>query len=115
MGTFKVYIATIMKSISFVLLVLAISSVRSASIRVGDIFGVCPLDPPKPPTVPDFNVTEYLGNWYQYEGLPAFFAPSGTSCIRATYGNNDDGTVSVRNVDLIQMENTNKFVDMLKE
>ena len=31
---------------------------------------------------------QYLGNWYQYEGLPAFFAPSGTSCIRATYGAN---------------------------
>ena len=58
--------------------------------------------------------------WYQYEGLPAFFAPSGTSCIRATYGDNGnrnvlqkidsklylhfwlagDGTVSVRNVDV---------------
>ena len=43
---------------------------------------------------------QYLGNWYQYEGLPAFFAPSGTSCIRATYGDRGDGTVSVRNVDV---------------
>ena len=43
---------------------------------------------------------QYLGNWYQYEGIPAFFAPSGTSCIRATYGDRGDGTVSVRNVDV---------------
>ena len=43
---------------------------------------------------------QYFGNWYQYEGIPAFFAPSGTSCIRATYGDKGDGTVSVRNVDV---------------
>ena len=47
-----------------------------------------------------FHFPQYLGNWYQYEGLPAFFAPSGTSCIRATYGDRGDGTVSVRNVDV---------------
>ena len=32
--------------------------------------------------------------------MPFFAAPSGTSCIRATYGDNGDGTVSVRNVDV---------------
>jgi hypothetical protein len=29
---------------------------------------------------------QYLGNWYQAEGIPAFFQPSSTTCIRATYG-----------------------------
>merc|ERR1712038_101245 len=54
--------------------------------------------PPKPPTMKPFDATEYLGNWYQISGLPAFFQPAGTSCVRATYGAKDDGTVSVRNV-----------------
>ena len=29
---------------------------------------------------------QYLGNWYQKEGIPVFYAPSGSKCIRATYG-----------------------------
>ncbi len=29
---------------------------------------------------------KYLGDWYQAEGIPAFFQPSSTTCIRATYG-----------------------------
>merc|ERR1711936_912034 len=83
---------TMIQFASFLLLVLSISSARSFAPR-----DTCP---PKPPTIPELNVTSYLGNWYQYEGIPAFFAPSGTSCIRATYGDRGDGTVSVRNVDV---------------
>ena len=30
----------------------------------------------------------YEGNWLEVEGIPAFFATSGTSCIRAIYGDN---------------------------
>eukprot|EP00095_Tigriopus_kingsejongensis_P008704 maker-scaffold894_size84319-snap-gene-0.10 protein:Tk08704 transcript:maker-scaffold894_size84319-snap-gene-0.10-mRNA-1 annotation:"PREDICTED: uncharacterized protein LOC103307970" len=40
----------------------------------------------------------YLGDWYQVQGIPTFFSPSDSTCIRATYGQNDDGTVSVHNV-----------------
>merc|ERR1712110_544190 len=82
--------------ISAILVLFAtLGSARSASLGLGD----CPQfnGSPKPPTVQDANVTAYLGDWYQYEGLPAFFAPSGTSCIRARYGDRGDGTVSVRN------------------
>merc|ERR1712020_619899 len=56
--------------------------------------------PPKPTTMSTFNATQFLGNWYQVNGLPAFFSPEGTTCIRATYGAMDYGKVSVRNVDL---------------
>ena len=31
---------------------------------------------------------QYVGKWYQYEGIPTFFQPSGTKCVRATYGVN---------------------------
>merc|ERR1712170_6291 len=55
--------------------------------------------PPKPTTMSTFNATQFLGNWYQVNGLPAFFSPEGTTCIRATYGAMDYGKVSVRNVD----------------
>ena len=29
---------------------------------------------------------QYGGRWFQSQGLPAFYAPSGTSCIAANYG-----------------------------
>merc|ERR1711874_566849 len=86
------YMFIMIQFASFFLFILSISSARSFAPRE-----TCP---PKPPTIPEFNATNYLGNWYQYEGLPAFFAPSGTSCIRATYGDRGDGSVSVRNVDV---------------
>merc|ERR1712142_637483 len=53
---------------------------------------------PQPQTKPDFDVTRYLGNWYQVEGTTTFFLPKGTTCVRATYGAKDDGSVSVHNV-----------------
>merc|ERR1712213_48082 len=53
--------------------------------------------PPRPPTVPDFDITKYLGDWYQITGIPAFFQPSGSSCVKATYNAKDDGTVGVLN------------------
>merc|ERR1712131_415474 len=45
-------------------------------------------------TKPDFDPSMYLGDWYQMEGTVAFFAPEGSHCIRATYGDRGDGTVS---------------------
>merc|ERR1712130_73009 len=41
--------------------------------------------PPKPPTIQEFNVTEYLGIWYEQRRFPAFFQLN-TRCVRATYG-----------------------------
>merc|ERR1711973_783209 len=55
--------------------------------------------PPKPKTITPFNATRYLGDWYQVSGLPAFFQPAGTSCIRATYGETGSpNNITVRNV-----------------
>jgi len=55
--------------------------------------------PPKPDTMAPFNATRYLGDWYQISGLPAFFQPAGSSCIRATYGETATANnVTVRNV-----------------
>merc|ERR1711997_1372050 len=69
--------------------------ISSAQSRIISTRASCP---PRPPTKADFDATKYLGNWYQISGLPFLPVPSGTSCIRATYGAKDDGTVSVRNV-----------------
>merc|ERR1712156_614015 len=41
--------------------------------------------PPKPPTIKEFNATEYLGIWYEQRRFPAFFQLN-TRCVRATYG-----------------------------
>jgi len=54
--------------------------------------------PPKPTTISPFNSTMYLGDWYQVSGLPAFFQPLNTTCVRATYGALNDTAVTVRNV-----------------
>merc|ERR1712004_932333 len=56
---------------------IALSSAHTGLLREG-----CP---PKPPTKLDFDATKYLGDWYQATGTPAFFQPSGTSCVKATY------------------------------
>merc|ERR1711971_1288172 len=41
--------------------------------------------PAKPPTIQEFNATEYLGIWYEQRRFPAFFHLN-TRCVRATYG-----------------------------
>merc|ERR1712215_396520 len=55
--------------------------------------------PPKPPTIPEFNVTQYLGQWYEQKRLPAFFQLN-TRCVLAEYGVIEDEPdhVSVHNV-----------------
>merc|ERR1711920_80418 len=53
--------------------------------------------PPKPPTIKEFNATEYLGKWYEQRRVPAFFQLN-TRCVMAKYGAMDNGRVSVHNV-----------------
>merc|ERR1712098_900126 len=53
--------------------------------------------PPKPPTIKEFNATEYLGKWYEQRRFPAFFQLN-TRCVMAKYGAMDNGRVSVHNV-----------------
>jgi len=57
--------------------------------------GACP----KPSVQEDFNVTKYMGTWYEIEKLPAAFERG--KCIQATYSLLTDGTVKVRNAELL--------------
>eukprot|EP00187_Rhodella_violacea_P012953 CAMPEP_0184718952 /NCGR_PEP_ID=MMETSP0314-20130426/7999_1 /TAXON_ID=38298 /ORGANISM="Rhodella maculata, Strain CCMP 736" /LENGTH=105 /DNA_ID=CAMNT_0027182769 /DNA_START=37 /DNA_END=350 /DNA_ORIENTATION=- len=41
--------------------------------------------PTPPPTVPDFNLTRYLGRWYQLAAIPAPFQSDCTGGVRADY------------------------------
>merc|ERR1711936_1162576 len=50
--------------------------------------------PPKPPTISEFNVTEYLGKWYEQRRLPAFFQLN-TRCVMAKYGARDDSPTNL--------------------
>lgn len=41
---------------------------------------------------------QYIGDWFQIQGIPNFFTPDNSTCIRASYGDLGDGTISVHNV-----------------
>lgn len=47
----------------------------------------------------DFNITQYTGTWYEIEKLPAIFERG--KCIQATYSLLSNGTVHVRNEELL--------------
>ncbi|XP_074478297.1 apolipoprotein D-like [Sebastes fasciatus] len=47
----------------------------------------------------DFNVTKYMGTWYEIEKLPAIFERG--QCNQATYSLLPDGTVKVLNAELL--------------
>jgi len=70
----------------------AVASIQGAisSTRLGR----CPRDPK---TVKPFLANRYTGNWFTQFTTPAFFQPEGTSCQRAQYGLNKDGSISVYN------------------
>ena len=48
-----------------------------------------------PPVISDYNATAYLGVWYQIADKPQFYEILCGDCTRATYGLNDNGTISV--------------------
>ncbi|XP_068437848.1 gamma-glutamyl hydrolase-like [Clinocottus analis] len=54
---------------------------------------------PQPPVQEDFDVTKYMGTWYEIEKLPAVFERG--TCNQATYSTLPDGTVKVRNAELL--------------
>nr|QCP69315.1 apolipoprotein Dd.1 [Lateolabrax maculatus] len=54
---------------------------------------------PQPPVQEDFNITKYIGTWYEIEKLPAMFERG--KCNQATYTPLTDGTVNVRNTELL--------------
>lgn len=51
-----------------------------------------------PPVTPvqNFNVTQYLGRWYEIRAYRTTFE-FGSNCVTADYGSNTDGSVSVVN------------------
>ncbi len=51
---------------------------------------------PKPATVKNFDLTRYLGKWYEVERFP-FRIEDGLKCITAEYTLKSDGTVRVNN------------------
>ncbi|CAK6968605.1 apolipoprotein D-like [Scomber scombrus] len=54
---------------------------------------------PRPSVQDHFNVTKYMGTWYEIEKLPAAFEKG--KCVQATYSLLADGTVKVHNAELL--------------
>ncbi|XP_047424391.1 apolipoprotein D-like [Mugil cephalus] len=54
---------------------------------------------PQPPVQEDFDVAKYMGIWYEIERLPAIHEKG--KCIQANYTLLSDGTVSIRNAELL--------------
>ena len=50
-----------------------------------------------PPVVPSYNLTAYLGQWYQIADIPQFYELVCNKCTNAKYGINQNQTVSVVN------------------
>lgn len=44
----------------------------------------------------DFELSKYLGTWYEYGSIPAWFQ-RGLKCVKATYSVRDDGKINVFN------------------
>ncbi|XP_062235080.1 apolipoprotein D-like [Platichthys flesus] len=76
-----------------VLFVLLLSTVATdaQSLHLGNC--------PQPSVQEYFNVTEYMGTWYEIEKLPALFERG--KCVQATYSPLADGTVRVYNSELL--------------
>ena len=47
---------------------------------------------------------QYLGDWYQVQGIPSFFQPADAHCVRATYSRRDDTSINVRNIGIFSNE-----------
>ncbi|XP_072306558.1 apolipoprotein D-like [Eucyclogobius newberryi] len=73
---------------------------------------------PTPSLQENFNVTKYMGTWYEIEKLPAMFERG--KCIQAKYSLLSDGTVRIHNSELLpngkinSIEGTAKVEDPAK-
>ncbi|XP_014269584.1 apolipoprotein D-like [Maylandia zebra] len=67
---------------------------------------------PKPSVQEDFNVTKYMGTWYEIEKLPAVFERG--TCNQATYSLQSDGTVKVHNAELLSDGTVNSIEGVAK-
>ncbi|NXI61149.1 APOD protein, partial [Anseranas semipalmata] len=62
---------------------------------------------PKPPVEQNFNITRYLGTWYEIEKLPASFERG--KCIQATYSVKGNGKYRVVNKELLANGRVNQI------
>ncbi|KAI4901219.1 hypothetical protein NFI96_013724, partial [Prochilodus magdalenae] len=60
------------------------------------VWGTCPFVP----VLPAFQLTSYLGTWYEISKLPAAFERG--KCIEARYSQRSDQTISVLNVQTVK-------------
>ncbi|XP_068160651.1 apolipoprotein D-like [Antennarius striatus] len=67
---------------------------------------------PKPPVQEDFNITKYMGTWYEIEKLPAWFERG--RCNQATYELQEDETVGVLNAEILPNGNINSIKGVAK-
>ncbi|XP_051267280.1 apolipoprotein D-like [Dicentrarchus labrax] len=67
---------------------------------------------PQPSVQDNFNVTKYMGTWYEIEKLPAMFERG--KCNQATYSPLVDGTVNVRNAELLSNGKINSIEGVAK-
>ncbi|XP_070842239.1 apolipoprotein D-like [Chaetodon trifascialis] len=67
---------------------------------------------PRPSVQEDFNITKYMGTWYEVEKLPAMFERG--TCNQAMYSLLPDGTVSVRNSELLSNRKMNSVEGVAK-
>ncbi|CAG9859685.1 unnamed protein product [Phyllotreta striolata] len=74
------------------ILLIAIISLQNTSAQIPSLTHDCP----KVNVVQNFNVSAYLGKWYEQEKYPIIFELGG-ECITAEYTLKDDGTVKVFN------------------
>ncbi|XP_039983124.1 apolipoprotein D-like [Xiphias gladius] len=67
---------------------------------------------PRPSVQEGFNVTKYMGTWFEIEKLPAAFERG--KCNQATYTLLADGTVNVRNAELLSNGKINSIEGVAK-
>lgn len=67
---------------------------------------------PQPSVQQDFSVSKYMGTWYEIEKLPAMFERG--TCNQATYTLLSDGTVKVRNAELLSNGKINSIEGVAK-
>lgn len=63
-------------------------------VAAGVEFGTCPENVR---TVPNFDVDQYKGGWYEYQRDNAFFFSWFASCVTPIYTKRSDGAVDVFN------------------
>ncbi|KAM7390146.1 hypothetical protein PAMA_008358 [Pampus argenteus] len=67
---------------------------------------------PRPSVQQDFDVTQYMGTWYEIKRLPAVFEKG--KCIQATYTLLTDGMVKVHNAELLSDGKINSIEGVAK-